>query len=58
MLVGGKDKYQVNPNKKLGILRDNIPRCSIKIIKGADHWFTGYESKMAQQVVNWIVDIN
>jgi alpha/beta superfamily hydrolase len=54
VISGSKDEYQDNPQEKLEILNKQARKCSVRILLNANHWFVGYETKLAKLIGVWL----
>ncbi len=54
-IFGSEDEYQEKPEQKLRLLRDKTG-CDVKLVKGANHGFLGYESKL-EFIAKWIKSV-
>lgn len=56
VVFGSKDKYQINPQEKLRILKRNIKNCGTKLFQNANHWFVGFEDELSRLIGKWLKD--
>lgn len=59
VIVGTKDEFlhptsPDSPEEVMGVFKKHVKDCETCLIEGANHGFTGYENKVAQEVVNFI----
>lgn len=52
-IFGTQDDYQIEPAKKLDLLK-NMINCSTLLIKNSDHWFSFHEEELAKKVLDWV----
>ncbi len=55
-IFGSKDEYQEKPEQKLRLLRGKL-RCDIKLVKGANHGFLGFEKDLAKTIARWMKNV-
>lgn len=53
-VFGSKDCYEARPDDKLKHFKNIIPNCTTVSVKGAGHWFEGFESVLAQNIKTWL----
>jgi pimeloyl-ACP methyl ester carboxylesterase len=58
-IVGEKDSYfhptnPTNPQKAIDIISSHIPSGSTHLISGADHWFHGFETQIADTIFSFV----
>ncbi len=58
IIFGSKSQYQENPEQIIKTLRQRLPRVTIKLVKGGDHWFRNYEDNLQQTIINWLKQQN
>ncbi len=54
-VFGSKDEYQEKPEQKLRLLRAKT-KCDVKLVKGANHGFSGYESRL-EFIARWMKNV-
>lgn len=54
VIYGENDEFSWEPKKAIETLKSYQPKFDYKLIKGADHRFTGKKKELAETIVNWI----
>ena len=57
-IFGSKDEYEYRPEEKLKILKKNVKKCDIRLIKNAGHGFVGFETELSKSVSSWIKQLS
>jgi pimeloyl-ACP methyl ester carboxylesterase len=56
-IFGSKDLYVKNVKKKSKVLKKEAENSIIQVIDRSDHWFSGFEDKLAATIENWIKNL-